>query len=45
MILSAAENGILDLNAALSELSISYKRAGADLLISYFVPQLLDILK
>lgn len=45
MILNAAENQILDLKAVLSELCISYRRAGVDLLISYFTPELLEILK
>lgn len=44
MLLNAAESNIIDLDASLMELCISYRRAGADLLISYFTPKLLDML-
>ena len=42
MIVAAAEKGIVDRKAVLLELLTSFKRAGADLVISYFVPEILS---
>ncbi|XP_066154905.1 delta-aminolevulinic acid dehydratase [Euwallacea fornicatus] len=42
MICSAAEKGIFDLKAALMEIMGSYRRAGADVIITYFTPLMLE---
>ncbi|KAI3380426.1 hypothetical protein SNEBB_001652 [Seison nebaliae] len=42
MICTAVENGIIELDDALDELFTSFKRAGADIIITYFVPYLLE---
>ncbi|MCC7409565.1 MAG: porphobilinogen synthase [Phycisphaeraceae bacterium] len=45
MLHAAAAKGWLDLPAAAIETTLAIKRAGADLIISYFAPDLLDWLK
>lgn len=45
MLHAAARNGWLDLKAAALETTYAIKRAGADLVISYFAPQLVEWLK
>ncbi len=45
MIKAAAMNGWLDEDAAIMESLIAIKRAGADMIISYFTPQALRLLK
>jgi len=42
MILNAAKQGTCDLRAILVEILVGMRRAGADCIITYFVPQLLD---
>ena len=42
MLCAAAERGWLDLQAAVVETTCAIKRAGADLVLTYFAPQLLD---
>lgn len=45
MIQHAAENGALDLKTALMEILGSMRRAGADVIITYFTPSLLEWLR
>ena len=45
MLHAAAERGWLDLRAAALEHTYAMRRAGADLIITYFAPQLLDWLR
>lgn len=45
MLLNAAKVGALDLKTVLNEVLISMRRAGADCIISYFVPILLEWMK
>jgi porphobilinogen synthase len=45
MLHAAAERGWLDLKAAALETTYAIRRAGADLVISYFAPQMLDWLR
>jgi len=45
MILNAAKIGAFDLKAVLTEVLVSMRRAGADCIISYFVPILLEWMK
>ena len=45
MIHAAAQNGWLDLKATALETTYAIKRAGADLILTYFAPQLIDWLK
>lgn len=42
MIYNAAKEGALDLKVALWEILVSLRRAGADVIISYFTPKILD---
>ncbi|ENN73615.1 hypothetical protein D910_04774 [Dendroctonus ponderosae] len=42
MILAAAEKGVFDLKDALMEILGSYRRAGADVIITYYTPLILD---
>jgi porphobilinogen synthase len=42
MIHHAAKLGAVDFQTALSEILISFRRAGADVIISYFTPMILD---
>ena len=42
MILAAGEKGVLNQKDTVFEMLTSFKRAGADLIITYFVPQILD---
>lgn len=42
MILAAAKQGTCDFKALLTEVLVGMRRAGADCIITYFVPQLLD---
>lgn len=42
MICAAAANGWIDLKAAALEVTYAIRRAGADMIISYFTPRLLD---
>ncbi|KAL1517334.1 hypothetical protein ABEB36_001109 [Hypothenemus hampei] len=42
MIYQAAEKGIFDLKAGLIEILSSYRRAGADVIITYYTPHLLE---
>jgi len=44
MIIKAAENGVLDKNAAMMEVLYSIKRAGADIIISYFAKEAAKLL-
>lgn len=45
MIFQAAQQGIFDLKAGLMELLGAYRRAGADIIISYYTPQILEWMK
>ena len=45
MIKAASQNGWLDENKAAYEMLTSIKRAGADIIISYFAKDLLKLLK
>lgn len=45
MIFNAAEKGIFDLKAGLMEILGSYRRAGADVIITYYTPVILDWIK
>lgn len=45
MIYHAAKNGALDLKTALNEILLSMRRAGADVIITYFTPLVLDWLQ
>jgi porphobilinogen synthase len=42
MLLQAAKVGAFDLRVVLPEVLVGMRRAGADCIISYFVPLLLD---
>lgn len=42
MILAAAEKGTCDLRALLTEVLVGMRRAGADCIITYFTPTLLE---
>lgn len=45
MILHAAKAGAVDLKTVLSETLVSMRRAGADCIITYFVPTILEWMK
>ena len=45
MLHAAAQRGWLDLQAAVMETTCAIKRAGADLIVTYFAPRLLDSLE
>lgn len=45
MIWHAAQNGVFDLKAAVMESMNGFFRAGANIIITYYVPQLLDWLE
>ncbi len=45
MIMAAANSGILDADAALYEVTLSIKRAGADIVFTYGAKRLIEILK
>lgn len=45
MICAAAEKGWIDLDAAVAESLLCYKRAGADMILTYFAPDILRRLK
>lgn len=45
MLLHGANNGAVNLEAVLLELLLSMRRAGADCIITYFTPMILDLLK
>lgn len=45
MLHAAAQNGWIDLKASALETTFAIKRAGADLILTYFAPQLIDWLK
>ncbi|XP_015792873.1 delta-aminolevulinic acid dehydratase [Tetranychus urticae] len=45
MLYQAGISGCFDLNRALWEILISFKRAGAEIIITYFTPKILDLLK
>ena len=45
MIHAAAANGWIDLKSAALEVTYAIRRAGADLIISYFTPRMIDWLK
>ena len=45
MLMAAIENGWLDEQAAVSESLLSFKRAGADGILTYFAPKVLEWLK
>lgn len=45
MLLAAAEKGWLDLDQAMLEVLISFKRAGADMILSYFTSRAAKLLK
>ncbi len=44
-LITAGEKGLIDLDKALLELAYSIKRAGADILITYFAPRIAEILR
>ena len=44
MLYYAAEKGVFDLNDILIENLTAYKRAGVDILLTYYTPKLLDML-
>jgi porphobilinogen synthase len=44
-LITASEKGLLDLDKALMELAYSIRRAGADILITYFAPKIAEILR
>lgn len=44
MIKNAAKNGLLDYEETLCEIMLAFKRAGADIIISYFAKELAEIL-
>lgn len=41
----ASKQGVFDLKAAVTEMMTSFKRAGANIIITYFTPQLLKWIK
>lgn len=45
MIISAASAGMMDMDVAVMESTISIKRAGADIIVTYFTPYLLNALQ
>ena len=45
MIIEAANKGVFDLQRAVIETLVSFKRAGASVIITYFTPQILAWLK
>jgi porphobilinogen synthase len=45
MILSAAKGGSIDLRAAVMETMVSFRRAGATIILTYFTPLILDWLE
>jgi len=45
MIHAAAKAGLLDYEAAMMESLLSIKRAGADIIITYFAPEAAKVLK
>ena len=45
MLYHGAENGAFDLEAALHETILSMRRSGADCIITYFVPLILDMIQ
>ena len=45
MLHAAAERGLLDLKQAALETTYAIRRAGADLILTYFAPQLLEWMK
>lgn len=45
MLHHGASSGAIDLNSAVLEVITSMRRAGADCIISYFTPMLLNLLK
>lgn len=45
MIYNAAKMGSCDLRSMLTEVLVGMRRAGADCIITYFVPQLLEWMK
>ncbi len=44
-LITAGEKGLIDLDKALLELAYSIKRAGADIIITYFAPRIAEILR
>lgn len=44
MIIAAAEKGWLDLDRAMMESTLAIKRAGADMILTYFAPKLAEVL-
>lgn len=45
MLHHGAQNGAFDLNQSLMEVMTSMRRAGADCIITYYTPQILDLIK
>lgn len=45
MLYHGAKNGAFELEAALNETILSMRRAGADCIITYFVPLILDMIQ
>ena len=45
MLYYAAEKGVFDLDEILIENLTAYKRAGCDLLLTYYAPKLLNLLE
>lgn len=45
MLLHGANNGAINLESVLLEILLSMRRAGADCIITYFTPMLLDLLQ
>lgn len=45
MLYHGAKNGAVDLDVVLKEILLSMRRAGADCIITYFTPKILDMLQ
>lgn len=45
MLLHGAKNGAINLEVVLNEILMSMRRAGADCIITYFTPMILDMLQ
>jgi len=45
MIYHASKQGVLDLERGLMEVLTSFRRAGADIIITYFTPKILEMLQ
>ena len=45
MLYHTGEEGAVNLEATLTEILVSMRRAGADVIISYFTPKILEMIK